>query len=321
MQQAHVILIEGIDSEEVINALKDWAYSYRKSWNVNLLFKLYETGIKQFVLICPFLKNDLFFFLVNFLKYPGNIVYEAEVLVVGYTHGDAYYPFNGRMISVYPPDQNRTGARLHVVTQDHVHYDISLAGKVRKRKGNRTYQEPTVKLQGKGRRIILETSRPREATVVSKKTTWKVRIRFRIILGCILLIWLLVSLFRYLNFGGSITNSLTELLYIGTIVWIYLDYVMLRSNRLYVTMLVITLLEFLYHGILTKWSKFFTTDLLYSFPFLFLIFQRPVRLLFLRITGEEPEINYLNPFNTGIYSSLILLFPVLIIWLIEEIWG
>src|SRR6185369_17354453 len=143
--------------------------------------------------------------------------------------------------------------------------------------------------------------------------------RFKII-SILLSVVLIVGLFVFetdtkLFFYVCLTAGL------GSWVWFFSDYKMMRVNKFFNLSLAVAIVIFLYGYYIQKKNLLYSFSYYYSFftsaPLIVVLIQKPLRLLFKKIFNREPVIEKPTPSAADFfYTILLLVVPLLLVMLV-----
>lgn len=315
--RSNIIFVHGGKLKDVQRVLEQWIDAYFSQMNNEFVFRLYRNGPAKYVIVADEkLENDLFYFLVNYIKYPVGIDYEVEV--EGFTTGTERNILKGKDLFVFLPEVDREFDYVLVSTGDGESYRVKFNGKITDSPVARIVQKP----------VFIPSSDPKIFLVDEKKPVKKpfdedagINTRMK---------WLLIALIVTHVFNFLIIRpfsidkefsfeSVSLFLSVGTTVWFYYDYTLLKDDKRYLKCLSLSigLLIYLYS------IDYFGIENLNELtlagawsPVVFLLIQWPLRFLYIRIFNKEPIIeyraNYLADFIYGLILPVLTFILVLI---------
>ncbi len=318
MEINNLILIEGGTFDQIKKALTNWIEDHSPDLLTGLSFELFKNEDSGFAIrVDEKLESESFFYLINYLKYPVGINYEAEVK--GYIVGTGDNLMKDKQLQVYNPPLEKGYENVFMVTPENETFKINLNGQISQEELIEVYQLPdNLSLVSLERFIVENQDKQNKKTETIFNAPEK---RFFIMSASVL-----VAILFSLMFFKSIESFLSFNFIIGFCLWGWLanDYKMLQADKLYFGSLAFALLFFIYGYFIyhyyfpeTKASMSLFSN---SLPMIFLIFQRPLRLLFIRIYKREPVIKS-NSSSFGDFGYVFILFMSSILitafWLVD----
>jgi hypothetical protein len=297
------IIIKGGSYEKVKRVLRQWMRLYRQELEPTVSFDLKRISRgNHLIVINKQISNDLFFFLVNYLEYPEDIVYSVDIK--GYTIGTKS-PFSDKIIQVFVNSDDTDFDNVHIVTHNNECYKADFSGNISK-------ENPTVKFEELDEFSPLPTEvlhLPKESISKTELDLSRINRRFKIIT----LIWFigLITNFILPQFHTDFSTKYTMAFGMLFGFWFLYDYNMLRIPKYYFYSLGLSvimfisgqLLEFFYPYILIKNEGWF----LPSFGLSLLLTQYPLRKLFLFLFKREPIVDRNEGWLNSIYSIILML--------------
>ncbi len=306
MNSQGLITVNGGAYTNVKKALRQWLQLYTDDLADGLLFELYRNGRGNHIIQTDGrLGDDHFFYLVNYLAYPEGIEYQVEV--VGYIIPKDKKELMNQQVMVYIPENNEDGDNVYATTEDNKAFKIDFGGKITGVNGGKNFS--WLKLNDLGHPEIIKLTKKEIDRQRQEQSSGNLEKRFRI--GSLMVL------------GGTLASSLALLknhhtffevmvfVGMGTGVWFFSDYKMLREEKYYVKCLLVALTFLGYVMVLKQVFGNRNTamlDLAALYPISLLGVQRPARLLFKRLLNREPVID--NPMPTfwdGVYTMLLFL--------------
>ena len=302
----NLIIIKGGVYNNIKESLGQWISIYRDNLKDDFTFELYKNGQSNHIIkVDNRLGNELFFFLINYLKYPEGI--ESKISIEGFTTGKNDNIFKNKKLLVFISSADEEYDSVFVTTSENRTYRYDFEGKIGKIidvKLNRNYKQPP-DFSLENPKILNISEYIRKSEEISVKRIDK---RFKII-SFIGLVLLLIAHVIYLTDIDTFLIIFC-VIEIGISGWFLSDYKMLQSNRHYIYCLLISI-AFLGYGLLLKETLNFNIDpviIVALYPLSLLVIQKPARLIFKSYFGFEPVVDKPAPtIEDGVYS-LILIF-------------
>lgn len=313
--EKNIILVENCNLGRIKNILNNWRWFYSEL-KLNLIeFKCWNIVDNKLILAAnERLSNELFVYLVNYIKYSEGK--ESKIEVKGYTvaEDENIFPneFINKEVLVYLPNDNKEYDNVYSISEDNITYKISFSGDKIKEETLINFSKLEFIFSRLGSPNIIKLNKnPRQ---VKKEIEYeeipyeKIKKRFQIRM----LITLIAFIF---GFGLNLINiawfNTFYTLFVSLIFYCFFtDYRMLRYKDLYLYSLILSLVIFLTYFIIGNTSTIFTfskDNIPFSImPLLFLLIQKPSRKLFIFKLKREPVVERGFSFDT-IYSSLLLI--------------
>ncbi|MCC5927822.1 MAG: hypothetical protein JJU28_01125 [Cyclobacteriaceae bacterium] len=286
MTTDNLIIIKGGAYNDIKKALRQWIDLYSKDLQDGLTFSIYKIGRENHIIQADkSLDNDRFFYLVNYLNYPGDIEYKIDI--EGYTKGKDRNQLKDKYLLVYISATDKEYDNVFVTTSENENFKIDFGGKITKTGENKLFNYPTD--------LILEspeTIKINRKAIAQKEEEInenKLEKRFKI-LSIITFSLTLIGLFINL-IDPEIFRKFSFFLGLGIGLWFLGDYKMLQSDKLYLYCL----------GIATGYLLFILAmngdfnkgilDFGALYPICLLIVQKPTRILYKTIFNREPEVD------------------------------
>ncbi len=318
MNNENLIKIEGGSYDDIKKALRQWIVLYSKDLESNIKFELYRIGHESYLISADKrLNNERFNYLINYLRYPEGIEY--NISIEGYTtvRNEKIYPKNllNKKIIVYISDDDKEYDNVFVTTEDNETFKIDFGGKVFKQNKSKIFIIPdidTTILQRPEKIALTKQERDEIETEKSKKS---IKRRFRIILVIIIILTAINSLSLFVIPHNEISLITTFLLVFSLAFWFHGDYKMLRIDKYYRYSFAIAIVDLFYgfmiREYLTDKNIFFYYG--FYFPVIYLLVQKPLRLVFIRKFEREPIIEKDSSFVDGAYGIALIILTIGII--------
>lgn len=308
MTAENVIFIRGGAYTDVKKALRQWMSLYHERLEENYRFLMIKKGRGRHIIVADKrLDNVLFYFLVNYLKYPESIEYKINV--EGYTRGKKPGPLFEKDLLVYVPEFDEEFDNVYAVTSENKTYKVDFGGKVMEVNLSKIYKTPDEFSENESEVIKPETASGEteiETSLGERKGIFRIISIF--IIGVVLLNFLILkrsSAFFVINY------------IIGTVFsfWLYYDYKMLQINSLYLRCLVLSILFFFFGYALQKdfgnHSDYKLLQIATALPLFFLVFQRFWRWVFIKAIKREPEVKeQFQSLADTVYKLVLIVVPV-----------
>ncbi len=310
----NILFVRGGSYADVKKALRQWIDSYESQLKADAVFKIYKNGRGNHVIQADeSLDNMLFYFLVNYISYPEGIDYSVKV--EGFTKGTNISRLIGKKLLVVLPKIDTEYDNVLLVTEDNQCYKMDFGGKLTESSEVCLYQEPSFVISETPEVLKVNSVKKQKDTSDDEKSIEK-----RLKWGLIAIV--IVHVFNFFVIRPSSISrdvsfeNVTFFMFIGISLWFFWDYKLLRNYKRYLKCigLVAGLLIYVY-----QLSKMELLDVskyelaLAVFPFVFLLLQWPLRLLFIRVFNREPVMERRpDSFGDALYS-IILLFGAMLI--------
>jgi hypothetical protein len=317
----NILFIEGGAYTDIKKALDQWIDLSAETLKVGLTFELYKAGRGRHVIKADNeLPDEQFGYLLNYLKYPEGIDYKIDV--TGYTKVSepTVFPpeFIGKEIELFIPDSDDEYDNVYWATKENKVFKTDFGGKTVLTEILKEY-EPTAFDPDEYPAPEIFYSKPVANTDQlpleegeDERTIGK---RFKII-GIIITVLIVVGIFTFNK--PDFFMKITTLTGIGMMTWFFSDYKMLRVNKYYLFSLGIAVGMFFYgYAVMNSPPYFYKFmkrfDFIFAMPLLFIVVQKPVRLIFIRIMKREPVIEKPMPtLADGLYAIAIVIIMIAI---------
>lgn len=312
------IIIRGGTFSQVKKALKQWLDLNSQQISSDFSLELKHVDRSVFVVEAPQdMDNEFFYYLVNYLKYPEDIFYKADI--VGYTVGKDSNRLLGKKLMVFVAQNDDEYDNVSFTDEDGKAYFWSFGKRIKEVELQRAY-EPVFEYSE------METSEVLKPNLNRKKDTKReefenITDRFKIVLiGLIALYISFILLFVFSSNSIRVTNYYCW--YEGAIaIWFFLDYKMLQYQQFYQRCLIIAILILASCLVIMEYIEL-NDPMLFLIagftPFFLLLVQWPLRRLFLLSFEKEPEVEDRTSFLNMAYTFILLLGTVFLIYLIAD---
>ena len=316
------IVIRDSSYNDIKKALLQWIELYTDDLTIEVIFELYKINDETFLIkVDKRIENEDFNYLVNYLCYPEDFDYTFNT--EGYTvaKNTELYPSEiiGKKLQIYVPGDDKEYDIVYAQTEDHEVYKIEFRGKVHKITDLKAFNYPKIDVGQLSKPEKIKLSKVDIKEKQKKTEIANIEKRFKIIpivIGFILLLNIL-SLFVIEN--NCIATITSNLLIVGLGVWFYGDYKMLQINKYYNFCILFAISILVYANIIDYFLPY-RTDFMKpasAGPLSLLIFQKPLRLFFIRLFKREPIVDkfdttYLDYFYMVILLLTLSILPIII---------
>lgn len=313
--EKNIIFVENCNLRSIKNILNNWRWFYSEL-ALNLIeFKCWNIVDDKLILAAnEKLTNELFVYLVNYIKYSEGK--ESKIEVKGYTiaEDENVFPneFLNKEVLIYLPKENKEFDNVYAISEDNITYKIDLLGNKIKEETLISFSKLQFNFSRLGSPNIIKLNKNFQQAKKEKEIEEipyeeiKKRFQIRIIIALIAFI----SGFGINLINLAWFNTFYTLFVSSIFCCFFTDYRMLRYKDLYLCSLIISILIFLTYFILGNTSTIFTfSQDKFAFsimPLLFLLIQKPSRKLFIFKLKREPVVERGFSFDT-IYSSLLIM--------------
>lgn len=322
----NIIVVENCNLNNIKDILNDWRWFYSELAINSVEFKCWNIVEDKLILLAnEKLSNELFVFLVNYIKYSNGK--ESKIEVKGYTKAEDENVFPNEILNkevlIYLPKDNKEFDNVYAISEDNITYKIGLSGNQSKEESLINFSKLKFDINRLGNPNIIKLNKnPRQ---VKKEKEYKeipyekIKKRFQIRMLITLIAFISGFGLNLINLGWF--NTYYTLFVSSIFYWFFSDYRMLRYKDLYINSLILSLVIFLTCFVLGNTSTIFTFSqdkLAFSIlPLLFLLIQKPSRKLFIFKLKREPVVKRGFSFDT-IYSSLLIMTTLIFCVLIFE---
>jgi len=309
-----IIIKNGIDSGAK-EALISWIAEHFENVKIDCVFELYKCDKERYVIkVDQRIGNKKFYELIQYLFRLKKI--NSKIEIEGFTTGKGDNQLRNKKLLVYI-SPNDFDDSVSAVSSQNKNYRIYFYENIIKEKiaENKQYEYPdNIKLE------YPEIIKSAQILQLKKEKSDKnSTIRFFIILPIAIL------LFAWgLPLETYDTKMFTDWIsYFGAGlgIWYYVDYKILRIDKLYYLSLLISIIYLVVGlNLIEKNVSNYTTEHGFLFyPLVLLLIQKPARKIYLLIMKKEPEVSRIGPVSVIIYSVSLLLIPLAFVFLITFI--
>lgn len=317
----NILFIEGGAYTDIKKALVQWIDLSVETLKAGLHFELYKAGRGKHVIKADDeLPDEQFGYLLNYIKYPEGIDYKIDV--TGYTKVSepTVFPheFIGKEIQLFIPDSDDEYDNVYWVTKENKVFKTDFGGKTILTEVLKKYEPVAFDLADYPPPEIFYSKQVASTVQLPLENGEDERIigkRFKII-AIIIIVLIVVGIFT-LN-KPDFFMKITTLTGIGMTTWFFSDYKMIRINKYYLFSLFIGVGLFFYgyavmNSPLYIYKFIKQIDYIFVMPLLFIVVQKPVRFIFIRIMKREPVIEKPMPtLADGLYAIAIVVIMIAI---------
>ena len=275
-------------------------------------FLLHKNGRgKHIIEVDERLTNFLFFFLVNYLKYPEDIAYSPEIS--GFTKAKDTELFSeeelGHLIQVYVPNDDKGFDQVHVLTSFNVTYSIDFGSKQTKLNTTTSFVAPIFDINQITQTETITIPKHQDDSYFEQLNHKSFVKRFYIISS----LYLLAFLFSTHFIDYTVYKRYFAFLLIMPFVWIFIEHDFLFKMSNYLKMLVFSIL-YLGLGYYSIQQNTITYDSIFccllTAPLFFLLYQKILSSLYVAVFKRKPDL--MNNSNTVkyLYEVPLILFTI-----------
>jgi hypothetical protein len=283
-----IIYIENGEFSQVKNAIENWIELYFDDLNKKLIFKIYKVSYNYTVIELNMdIKNELFNYLVNYLKYPENIDYKVDVN--GFTRIKDKKLFSKNLINeriqIFVPIDDNEYDIVFGVTESGVIYKIGFNGNIEIVNSKISFNEPKVEYKN----TYSENIKIDKETVIKKLNEKKVKKFNQRFLFISILFLIITFLSGYIAFNTEYFNNAILISSFGLLFWIMIEQDLLKDEIVFIKFLglsiILTLLGY-YVNIKYGGDVFLRAT---KIGFIYLILFKLLRYLYISIYNREPD--------------------------------
>ena len=305
MNIENIIIIKGGAYADVKKSLRNWLDHYVEDLVEEVEFKLFKNGSGSHVIQADEnLYNDYFFYLISFLRYSLGL--ESNIEILGFTRGNDDNSLKDKDLMVYNLPIDMEGDNVYVSTSDNEFYRVEFGIGIKKVKEGMSYQLPGELMIDNPE--VLKVNKDVPSIEKEKTEEEQVAIRFKWFSGIAIGLIFLCSLLYFYSKESYVFYQLILGVLIGT--WFVIDYEMLRIHKYYINCLLISLVfigsSTIINHVIGSSENLFDNGVLH--PLLFLLIQRPTRIIFKMIFKREPMVGWFkSTFWDSVYTLLLFL--------------
>jgi hypothetical protein len=323
----NILFIDGGAYTDIKKALVQWIDPSSDILKKDLTFELYKNEKDRYIIKADDdLSNEQFNYLLNYLKYPEEIEYKINITGFTTITKPTVFPKEriGEEILIFIPESDDEYDNVYWVTKDNQVYKTDFGGTTIESEISKTYKEiefkpneyPPPEIFYSGR-----FSQPETEPVDEAENERKISKRFKII-SILIAALILITLFFYKDPVTFL--KMNAIIGLGIAFWFFCDDKMLQLNKYFNLSFLIAIIIVCYGYQVRHQPPFFykfvgNLKLLLSFPLLFLVVQKPLRIGFKSIMKREPVIEPpIRSFGDFLYLVLLIGGVVLLCQLIPK---
>ena len=313
----NTIYITGGTYALLIKTLEQWIERYSDVLNPDFIFQINPvTNNKHIIIADKRLDNELFFFLVNYIKFPENIEYNINLKA--YATLESH--FTGKQAMIYIDENNKEFDNVNAVTTNNEILKFDFGGKSKQiNNSDVIFTLPDFQLSdSKHSKIIKPKEKKNYKTNDNNESSASLQIN--IIIAICVIILIATALFSNKNFFFCNT-----LVFFGYGLLLFSHYELLQHPKAYKKALIFSVIIAIYGIILLLDFQTYEREkflIFYSslFSVIFLLYQKPIRLKFIALYGKEPVIDRSHTgIDTIFYGIIVLSLTIATICLIDFI--
>ncbi|MDW3646070.1 MAG: hypothetical protein R8P61_03330 [Bacteroidia bacterium] len=311
----NTIIVRGGAYREVKRALQAWINLYADNLLKDICFEMYRNGRGNHVIKADKrLRNQNFFFLVNYLTHPMNIEYKAQV--TGYTRGDDQSDWTGQNLMVYISDTDKEGDNVFLLTEDNRTYKVpfGLGAEIEEVTDKRSYRSPQLSNLILPDILSIQSEEIRELERATPVEIGKRRLDIGMQICAFALS--LAFLLAYLIPDPKLYEPIAVFLILGSVILFFIFHELLQHKEIYLRSLVFAGGVAAFSYFLHIWFRPKLSEFVFvwgTFPLLFLLIQWPLRRLYLLIFKKEPSLDKTGKLGDFLYSMLLY---ITLIWVL-----
>lgn len=298
----NTIYITGGTYALLIKALEQWIEAYTDVLNPDFIFQINPVSNNKHIIIADKrLDNELFFFLVNYIKFPANIEYNISLKAYAILKSH----FTGKQAMIYIDENNKESDNVNAVTTDNEILKFDFGGKSKQiNNSDVIFTLPDFQLSdSKHSKIIKPKEKKNYKT--NDNTESSASLQINIIIAICVIILIGTALFSHKNFFFY-----NALVFFGYGLLLFNLYKLLQHPKAYKKALIFSAAIAIYGIILllTSHTDEKEKDIIFYLslsPVIFLLYQKPIRLKFIALYGKEPIIERLNKDSDFIYGLVL----------------
>jgi len=299
----NTIYITGGTYALLIKALEQWIEAYTDVLNPDFIFQINPVSNNKHIIIADKrLNNKLFFFLVNYIKFPIKIEY--NISLKAYTILESH--FTGKQAMIYIDENNKESDNVNAVTTDNEVLKFDFGGKSKQiNNSDVIFTLPDFKLSdSKHSKIIKPKEKKNYKT--NDNTESSASFQLNIIIAICVIILIATAFFSHKYFF-----FVHPLVFFGYGLLLFNLYKLLQHPKAYKKALVFSVILAIYGIILLLTFHTYEREKFLIFysslsPVIFLLYQKPIRLKFIALYGKEPIIEKNNKDSDIIYGLVLL---------------
>lgn len=298
----NTIYITGGTYALLIKALEQWIEAYTDVLNPDFIFQINPVSNNKHIIIADKrLDNELFFFLVNYIKFPANIEYNISLKAYAILKSH----FTGKQAMIYIEENDKESDNVYATTTDNEVLKFDFGGKSKQiNNSDVIFTLPDFQLSdSKHSKIIKPKEKKNYKT--NDNTESSASLQINIIIAICVIILIGTALFSHKNFFFY-----NALVFFGYGLLLFNLYKLLQHPKAYKKALIFSAAIAIYGIILllTSHTDEKEKDIIFYLslsPVIFLLYQKPIRLKFIALYGKEPIIERLNKDSDFIYGLVL----------------
>lgn len=307
MSIENTIIVRGGAYRDVKRALQTWINLSADYLLKDICFEMYRNGRGNHVIRTDSrLPNLQFFYLVNYLTYPMNIEYKAQVR--GYMQGEENRDWPAVKLMVYISAKDTEYDNVFLVNEENNNYKVpfALGEEVEEVSDATTYSMPVLSelIQPDVLSIQSEEIRKLEELEPIEDSSKKLKRAVFVFLA----VCCFHFLFAFLIKDTDVFALITFATFIGPGFWFGLNHEMLRYEAIFNRCFSLAIGVFLYGYLLYLGARPMIPNYLYIwslYPLTFLLIQWPLRRLYLKFFKREPRLDRTGKVGDVLYSIIL----------------
>lgn len=295
--------------------LLSWKRFQKQYYKSNPRLDVYSFDpLNHFIQAEETLDNYSFFFLVNHLQHDSRNNPKFEIK--GFTVGKENDIFLGKELLIYPPLKFEQSESIFLVTSDNEHYTIDMDLGIVALEEPRTFCYPEKEKIEQEKLVDLsqEMIIPEDHEELEKSGAE----RFSLFVKIAAIVFTLSFIFLFFIDEIKFFETQIFMINFAFFIWFYSDYKLLQIDKLYFKCLIVSVIVLVYCFLANSVFGIFeyqSITFIGVHPILLLIFQKPMRLIYIKMFKVEPEIYQYRELRNDLYGA-ILMFGTLIIGLL-----
>jgi len=284
------LFIEKASGQKIMKALYQWIDLYNEILIEGTQFKVYSLKNNYTVIdIVGEITNELFFFLVNYLKYPENINYSIEINAFTQIESkDFPKDLMSKQIKIFISKYDEDYDNVYGILETGETYKIDFGGNVTKVKNENNFNYKKTEYSSSPFKVI-NCHNTKIKKVKNEINNDNFNLRFKRISTISLIVILCFSFILKDNTNYFIV--LSQFVAFGTFFWITIEGKHLQYKEPYLKLLGVTIL-------ITIWGYYFNETLIDNFwlkasklSLCYLIVYRILRYIYIIKFKDEPEVD------------------------------
>lgn len=308
----NLISIEGCSLPLLRKTLLSWKRFQKQYYKSNPRLDVYSVDpLNHFIQVEETLGNYPFFLLVNHLQHDSRT--NQEYKIAGFTIGKENDIFLGKELLVYPPMKLEESESIFLVTSENEHYTIDMDQGIVALEEPKSFCYPEKEKMEQAKLVDLsqEMIIPEDQEELEKSGAE----RFSLLVKIAAFVFALSFVFLFFTDEMKFFEIQIFMINFAFFGWFYVDYKILQIDKLYYKCLVVSAIVLLYCFLVNFLFGIFeyqSITFVGIHPMLLLIFQKPMRLIFIKMFKVEPQFYQYRELRNDLYGA-ILVFGTLII--------